>query len=60
MMRTLHRPAGQVGSEPWRIQAKQIAVGFGRDTVTLSLKKETNLFETSVIEYQNRGALSWD
>ena len=25
----------------------------------IDLKKEKNLFETSVIEYQNGGALSW-
>jgi len=40
-------------------------VFFNRDnplpwmSEAIDLKKEKNLFETSVIEYQNGGALSW-
>jgi hypothetical protein len=61
--------AGRAGSTPGAADSVEIGLPpvfaeaenpFPRMSEAMDLKKEKNVFETRVIEYQNRGALEWD
>jgi ribonucleoside-diphosphate reductase beta chain len=52
-----NRRCAQLGPEP---TFAAVDNPFPWMSEAMDLKKETNFFETRVIEYQNAGALAWD